>query len=182
MPKTFSDITWRHTGPRWTELTYRTRRNAFIDYAENILFPRTDWPVAVDWMSVISWQLELFGRRNSHLFVSWGITTEERILNFIGQIIHNKRIFQGEFHLLHPDLLEQCLSTAGARPGTGSWHQLYRAARGSSGICHFSFLSKFHEQIFYSGNILRRKIFVNVSKNSDADVGLKKVQYATRFH
>jgi len=34
----------------------------------------------------------------------------------------------------------QCLSTAGPRPGTGPWHQLYRAARGSPGICHFSFL------------------------------------------
>jgi len=32
--------------------------------------------------------------------------------------------------------------------------------------------------MFYSGNILRRKIFVNVSKNSDPDVGLKKLQYA----
>ena len=34
---------------------------------------------------------------------------------------------------------------AGPRPGTGPWHQLYRAARGSPGICHFSFLSNFHE-------------------------------------
>jgi len=36
--------------------------------------------------------------------------------------------------------LHQCFSTVGPRPGTGSWHQLYRAARGSPGICHFSFL------------------------------------------
>jgi len=38
--------------------------------------------------------------------------------------------------------LNQCFSTAGPRPGTGPWHQLrvYRAARGSPGICHFSFL------------------------------------------
>ena len=56
--------------------------------------------------------------------------------------------------------LEQRFST------TGPWHRLYRAARGSPGICHFSFLSNFHEQMFYSGNILRRKIFVNVSKKS----------------
>jgi hypothetical protein len=35
----------------------------------------------------------------------------------------------------------------------------------------------------YIGNILRRKIFVNVSKkNSDPDVGLRKLQYATKFH
>jgi hypothetical protein len=40
--------------------------------------------------------------------------------------------------------LEQCFSTAGTRPSTGPWHQLYRAAR-CSGICHFSFLSIFHE-------------------------------------
>ena len=74
-------------------------------------------------------------------------------------------------------LLEQCFSTAGRRPGAGSRHQLYRAARGSPVICHFSFLSNFH-----SGNILRRKIFVNVSKNSDPDVGPRKLQYATIFH
>ena len=41
--------------------------------------------------------------------------------------------------------LEQCFSTAGPRPGTGPWHQLYRAARGSPGICHLSFLGNFHE-------------------------------------
>ena len=55
--------------------------------------------------------------------------------------------------------IKQCFSTAGPRPGTGPWHQLYRAARGSHGICHFSFLNNFH---FYGGNVLRRKIFVNV--------------------
>jgi len=30
--------------------------------------------------------------------------------------------------------LEQCFSTAGPRPGTGPWHQLYRAARDAPGI------------------------------------------------
>jgi len=38
------------------------------------------------------------------------------------------------------DDVSQCFSTAGPRPGTGPWRQLYRAARGSPGICHFSFL------------------------------------------
>ena len=37
------------------------------------------------------------------------------------------------------------------------------------------FLSNFHECMFYIGNILRRKIFVNVSKNSDPNVGLRKL-------
>ena len=78
--------------------------------------------------------------------------------------------------------LWQCFLTAGPRPGTGPWHQLYQAARDSPAICHFSSLSNFNEEMFYSGNILRRKIFVNVSKNSDPDVGLRKLQYATRFH
>jgi hypothetical protein len=39
------------------------------------------------------------------------------------------------------DCLDQCFSTAGPRPSSGPWHQLYWAARGSSGICHFYFLS-----------------------------------------
>jgi len=32
------------------------------------------------------------------------------------------------------DCLTQCFSTAGPRPGTGPWHQLYRPARDSPGI------------------------------------------------
>jgi len=36
--------------------------------------------------------------------------------------------------------------------------------------------------MFYGGNILRRKIFVNVSKISDPNAGLRKLQYATRYH
>ena len=38
----------------------------------------------------------------------------------------------------------QCFSNARPWPGTGPWHQLFRAARGS-GICHFSFLNIFYE-------------------------------------
>ena len=41
--------------------------------------------------------------------------------------------------------LQQCFSTARPRPGTGPWYQLYRAGSGSPGICHFSFVSNFHE-------------------------------------
>jgi hypothetical protein len=37
--------------------------------------------------------------------------------------------------------------------------------------------------MFYSGNILRGKnIREYDKKNPDPDVGLKKLQYATRFH
>jgi len=49
----------------------------------------------------------------------------------------------GTFHHARTNL-DQCFSTARPRPGTGPWHQLYRAARGSPGSCHFSFLSIFH--------------------------------------
>jgi len=46
-----------------------------------------------------------------------------------------------EFNALRAEIhLNQCFSTAGPRPGTGPWHQLYQAARASSGICHFIFL------------------------------------------
>jgi len=43
-------------------------------------------------------------------------------------------------HLFHKRRSKQCFSTPGPRPGTGPWHQLYRAARDSPRICHFSFL------------------------------------------
>jgi hypothetical protein len=43
------------------------------------------------------------------------------------------------------DRLVQCFSTNGPRSSTGLWHELYRAARGSPGTCHFSLLSIFHE-------------------------------------
>jgi len=36
--------------------------------------------------------------------------------------------------------IDQCFSTAGPRPGTGPWHQLYRDARGFPVCGHFSFL------------------------------------------
>ena len=44
------------------------------------------------------------------------------------------------------------------------------------------FKAIFINRCFIVGNIPRRKIFVNVSKNSDPDDGLRKLQYATRFH
>jgi hypothetical protein len=66
-------------------------------------------------------------------------------------------------------LIEQCFSTAGPPPGTGPWHQLFRAASGCPGICHFSFLSISHEEIFYSGIILRRIIFLDMSKSSEPE-------------
>jgi hypothetical protein len=66
---------------------------------------------------------------------------------------------RGKGHVVY----NQCFSTGGPRLGTGPWHQLYRAAI----ICHFIFLSIFHE--FYSGNILMGIIFVNVSKSSDPE-------------
>ena len=47
--------------------------------------------------------------------------------------------------LLSPCCLEQCFSTARPWPSTGPWYQLCRAARGSLGICRFSFLSNFLE-------------------------------------
>jgi hypothetical protein len=53
--------------------------------------------------------------------------------------VHDDRILD----LLY-NAVTQCFSTAGPWPGTGPWHQLYRAVRGS-GICHFSFLSISHE-------------------------------------
>jgi hypothetical protein len=46
---------------------------------------------------------------------------------------------------LKQEALDQCFSTAGPRPGNGPWDQLYRAARNSPGICHFSFLGISHE-------------------------------------
>jgi len=36
--------------------------------------------------------------------------------------------------------VDKCYSTAGPRPVTGPWHQLYRATRGSPGSYYFSFL------------------------------------------
>jgi len=48
-----------------------------------------------------------------------------------------------------------------AAAGIGPLHQLNRAARGSAGICHFNFPSNFHEYVFYSGNIVRKKIFLD---------------------
>jgi len=37
--------------------------------------------------------------------------------------------------------IEQCFSTAGPRPGTGPWHQLYRAARS---LRELQYATRFH--------------------------------------
>ena len=66
--------------------------------------------------------------------------------------------------------LDQHFSTARLRPCTGPWHQYYQAVRGCPGICHFSFLSIFFmNKYFIVEKILRRIIFVNVSKNPDPE-------------
>jgi len=39
------------------------------------------------------------------------------------------------------DRVDQCFSTAGPRPGTGPWHQLYRAARG---LTKLQYATRFH--------------------------------------
>ena len=54
---------------------------------------------------------------------------------------HKKCFFFGNRGTLH----RAVFLNRRARPGTGPWHQLYRAAIGSPGICHFSFLRIFHE-------------------------------------
>jgi len=51
----------------------------------------------------------------------------------------------GNVHDVAEGRSRSVVSTAGRRPGTGPWHQLYRAARGSPEICRFNFLSNFHE-------------------------------------
>ena len=57
----------------------------------------------------------------------------------------NKQTIRKQTRNIQRFAIKQCFSTAGPRHGTGLWHQLYRAARGSPRICHFSFLSNFHE-------------------------------------
>jgi len=83
-----------------------------------------------------------------HAFMVWVGTAlplwrELRIYAFES---HNELLIDMLFQsVIFSNPLTQCFSTAGPRPGTEPWHQLYRAARGSPRICHFSFLSNFHE-------------------------------------
>ena len=69
--------------------------------------------------------------------VPWSLRAQWNIVSFILQKV-----------LLQSDLW-QCFSTAGPRPGTGPWHQLYRAARGSPGI--LVFLAIFMNKYFIVG-------------------------------
>jgi len=59
--------------------------------------------------------------------------------------VNRNFLFESAASDCHDHAVEQCFSAAGPRPGTGPWHQLYRAASGFPGICHFSFLTIFHE-------------------------------------
>ena len=78
-------------------------------------------------------------------------------------------------HSLNTHTLKQRFSTAGPRPGTGPREIL------------LEFVVLFFQAIFmnkcFTVEIFRgEKYSVNVSKNSAPDVGLRKLQYATRFH
>jgi len=46
-----------------------------------------------------------------------------------------------EYSHLKEEALDQCFSTAGPRPGTGPWHQLYRATRG---LRKLQYVTRFH--------------------------------------
>ena len=73
------------------------------------------------------------------------LTFRSKVLPPSARVRQPKKKFTYPLSRRYCQFVYQCFSTAGPRPGTGPWHQLYRAARGSPGICHFSFLSNFHE-------------------------------------
>ena len=110
------------------------------------------WQIAVRYMAVVS--------SRKHI---WSKEAQRLILHILGQDtvywwavnVAAKFWIKGQGILWPPRPLSALKNdstpvflnrqTAGPRPDTGPWHQLYRAARGSAGICHFSFLSNFHE-------------------------------------
>jgi hypothetical protein len=85
------------------------------------------------------------------------VTKAHRLRNISCCFVMDQERLQGSFSqadvrtiiklyvLLDKSTLGRCFATGGPRPGTGPWHQLCRTMRGSPGICHFSFLSIFHE-------------------------------------
>jgi len=82
-------------------------------------------------------------RRNVHsdvVNVSEGLTLHQHNVRTASLVVHG---------VINKKGLVQCFSTAGPRPGTGPWHQLYRAARDSPGIdnefkCNFIFVNMPH--------------------------------------
>ena len=65
--------------------------------------------------------------RNVHsdvVNVSEGLTLHQHSVRTASLVVHG---------VINKNCLDQSISTAGPRPGTGPWHQLYRAARDSSG-------------------------------------------------
>ena len=88
--------------------------------------------------------------------IKWNSRSDENVCLAVGPMGHIRRNpliravvdltmmrmhSSGVCYICCSNALEQRFSTAGPRLGTGPWHQLHRAARGSPGICHFSFLS-----------------------------------------
>ena len=120
-------------------------KNSCPDWRSTCCWPRRFYsPQSVCWFSY----LYLNYMKNKSLKESWYMSTK----------LHEAS---------HP--LNQCFWTAGPRPCTGALASTIPGGEEFCCICHFSFLSIFHEYIFYSGNILRRIILVNVSKISDPE-------------
>jgi hypothetical protein len=103
------------------------------------LDPRTVQPVAsryTDWV-IPAYSCFKILYYISNYYILWYTYTVQYFIQ--RYLIKPFIVFQHTFHTTM-----QCFSTAGPRPGTGPWHQLHRAARGSPGSRHFSFLSIFH--------------------------------------
>jgi hypothetical protein len=77
--------------------------------------------------------------RNDHLHRDLKIPTSRQEIQRFAE--RHERSLHNHLNTEVLQLLDQCFSTAEQRPSSGPWHQLYWAARGSSGICHFHFLS-----------------------------------------
>jgi len=85
--------------------------------------------------------------KEDKIIVKWAQEDVETFYSLLNNNINNNSINSSKLHShwrikvslnlntpLQVHNLRQCFSTAGPLPGTGPWHQLYRAARGSPGI------------------------------------------------
>ena len=71
---------------------------------------------------------------SSETIHNYPLIQKEIRLRFIMFQIRNSGLSSTELTPKLTNLIDQCFSTAGPRPGTGPWPQLYRAVRDSPGI------------------------------------------------
>jgi len=148
----------------------------------NKAFPSRDFPFMLSFVIILRGKLSYFMSPNTKLHSFFFVTTENitKFESLTWRTVQLKVTYDTEMSVVSERNVSQ---PPGRGPVPGPDISYTGPREVSPGICHFSFLSNFFmNKCFVVEIFWGEKYSWNVSKNLDSEVGLRKLQYATRFH